>query len=483
MNSSSIASIIQAMLASSQPTVTQMAAARGGGGGGNRATAQGTNMSFSGGGQRPTAPDIQAPELSDPVSGESPSPEVQVPFRPGMSPDQVTQRQLNPDSDPYQSGQYRQEDDPDMQFGGNPDSTALIQQSMEAQMGLWEAQNPTTLSGAWNRNKNVRKEMEKVAQSKANIHSYEQAQALKAKAKEAERVGNMADNAYMAAMDITGDKELSRAIASQVYNDPDNATQVFKELTGSAEAQRAEKAGYVREDVKEVESRQEKLAALKSMGTIPDAVSEALSWQNDMSAADLQKMWIEDDKRARDLATAYDKEQTGIRDTVFEMDNMIDVTKEAIADTGYLTTGVGGVVLGLLPGTPAADLKEMTSTLKANLAFKRLFDMRQASTTGGALGNVSNQEIKLLHDSWRSLSQFQSEEQMEANLNAVLEKYERVKYLMEQAEAGNLDGVSGMEQAKMADEYIANLKGGVAPPDPEVVEGLNTKYGIGNPQL
>ena len=247
MQPNAIASIVQAMLASSQPTVSQMIASRGGGGGGMNIRPQGTNLDLSlPSRSQQNAPELVVPELTPPVAGGAPS-DIGAPS--DMQP-----------PDPYQSGQYRQEDDPVMAAetrttsgaGIQPDAVPLIQQSLEAQIGLWEAENPTTLRGAWNRGKNVRDAREKVAMSRANIFSYEQAQAFAAKEKEANRVGRMADEAYSQTMVATGgDQDYSRQVASMVQNDPDNAQQYIGRMMDSVEAQRVEQTEFAREDAAE----------------------------------------------------------------------------------------------------------------------------------------------------------------------------------------------------------------------------------------
>ena len=49
--------------------------------------------------------------------------------------------------------------------------------------------------------------------------------------------------------------------------------------------------------------------------------------------------------------------------------------------------------------------------------------MRDASPTGGALGQVSERELALLQNSVAALEQSQSKEQFVRNLNIVREKY------------------------------------------------------------
>lgn len=52
-----------------------------------------------------------------------------------------------------------------------------------------------------------------------------------------------------------------------------------------------------------------------------------------------------------------------------------------------------------IPGQPARALETDLATVRANLAFDRLQKMRDESKTGGALGQVSNIELKLLESS------------------------------------------------------------------------------------
>jgi hypothetical protein len=81
------------------------------------------------------------------------------------------------------------------------------------------------------------------------------------------------------------------------------------------------------------------------------------------------------------------------------------------------TAGFMGSILKDVAGTQAADVKAMTTTIKANIGFDRLQQMREASPTGGALGQVSNQEISNLQAVLGNLEQSQSEEQLLYNLD------------------------------------------------------------------
>ena len=93
--------------------------------------------------------------------------------------------------------------------------------------------------------------------------------------------------------------------------------------------------------------------------------------------------------------------------------------EQARNQTGFWTTGFAGARLANLEGTGAYDLKETISAIRANVGFDKLQAMRDMSKTGGALGNVSNVEIKLLTDSLGSLDTAQSEDQFLEQLKRV----------------------------------------------------------------
>ena len=82
-------------------------------------------------------------------------------------------------------------------------------------------------------------------------------------------------------------------------------------------------------------------------------------------------------------------------------------------------TGFAGSIAAAVPGTPAHDLSNLLDTIKANIGFNRLQEMREASPTGGALGQVTERELARLEAVVASLSQSQSEEQFLENLAIV----------------------------------------------------------------
>lgn len=87
------------------------------------------------------------------------------------------------------------------------------------------------------------------------------------------------------------------------------------------------------------------------------------------------------------------------------------------------TTGLVGKGASLVPGTDAFNLNQRLLTIKANLGFDRLQQMRDASPTGGALGQVAVQELNALQATIGSLELGQDKDELRNNLNKIEHHY------------------------------------------------------------
>lgn len=133
------------------------------------------------------------------------------------------------------------------------------------------------------------------------------------------------------------------------------------------------------------------------------------------------------------------------------------------------TTGFVGSMLSYVPGTGSHNLKKTLDTVKANIGFDRLQQMRDNSPTGGALGQVSELELALLQSTIASLEQSQSEEQFLKNLDAVGEQYTKTIDRMKEAykqDYGTLEGFESLVDTEgKEDEQSSPMEGAQQAPD------------------
>jgi hypothetical protein len=104
----------------------------------------------------------------------------------------------------------------------------------------------------------------------------------------------------------------------------------------------------------------------------------------------------------------------------------IDKALNIINTSNWPVAGFGSDWMLRIEGSAAVNLQEALKTIKANIGFNQLNAMRQASPTGGALGNVTERELDFLQSVWGSLNQSQSPEELKDNLLYIREQILRV---------------------------------------------------------
>jgi len=97
---------------------------------------------------------------------------------------------------------------------------------------------------------------------------------------------------------------------------------------------------------------------------------------------------------------------------------------ELMGQVNNKTVGWGSLLAGV-PSTDATSFRSQLNTLKAAIAFGELTAMREASKTGGALGNVSNIELGLLESALAGLDAAQSPEDFRGQLSKAKESINR----------------------------------------------------------
>ena len=151
----------------------------------------------------------------------------------------------------------------------------------------------------------------------------------------------------------------------------------------------------------------------------PNVVIRALEASSVRRDAMAQKQVLADLKKYE----AAKSDEAKVAAATASADRIINTVEEAIPLVGFTTAGLAG---GLnIPGTQGRNLEEALKTIKANLGFDRLQQMRDASKTGGALGQVAVKELEALQASIASLDRGQSPEVLKRNLEDIKFYYSR----------------------------------------------------------
>jgi hypothetical protein len=145
----------------------------------------------------------------------------------------------------------------------------------------------------------------------------------------------------------------------------------------------------------------------------------------------------------------------------------IQEIREVMENSTLPTTGVFGQVLRNIGGTGALDVKKLLDPIEAAIGFERLQAMRDASPTGGALGQVTERELTLLSSALGSLDQAQSREQFLSRLANIESRYTDI--------IRKFDAYPPDAMAKAG--YQPRLGGGSDQAQPRTDDDLLKKYG------
>lgn len=151
------------------------------------------------------------------------------------------------------------------------------------------------------------------------------------------------------------------------------------------------------------------------------------------------------------VAALQDEKIGRIRETLAEAKKLI----------GFTTTGVIGEVASRVGGSKARDLSGKLETIKANLGFDELQKMRDASPTGGALGQVAVKELNALQATIASLDQGLSEGELKKSIEKIERHYNAWYEAVLKARSGAQPAAAAASpNAKLYDEADAILNRG-----------------------
>lgn len=185
--------------------------------------------------------------------------------------------------------------------------------------------------------------------------------------------------------------------------------------------------------------------AIAASGTAPYAAPTAAAGLRGQTLSNL-KTQQQLDGEARDRADAEDAVRQKRAGQQFQSNIILKNIQEARALIGEGgTTGWSSLMAGL-PESRARRLRNILDTVRSNLTFDKLQQMRDQSKTGGAVGNASDADMRLLGATVGSLDQGQKDVDILNVLGDVESNY--LNFLADN---------EGVDRGKFAQGYQKNL--------------------------
>lgn len=102
------------------------------------------------------------------------------------------------------------------------------------------------------------------------------------------------------------------------------------------------------------------------------------------------------------------------------LSNSVEIVK--ILNNNPKATGVIGNIFKIIPESDANKIQSFLKPIQAFTGFKTLSDMKAASPTGGALGQVSERELQFLQASWAALDITLGADEFKGQLDIVVDR-------------------------------------------------------------
>jgi hypothetical protein len=182
-------------------------------------------------------------------------------------------------------------------------------------------------------------------------------------------------------------------------------------------------------------------------------------------------------KKQADLASGMPQAQAHLTDAHANLDRLKEAATAIKNDPNLIRTVGVGSMIPTIPGSGVANVEANLEALKSQVGFGVLQAMRDASKTGGALGNVSNAEGARLEANLAALNPKQSHAQFMANLQKVIDYADAAKGRLKTA----YDGTYGkFQQGSQSQQQSAQPQPQNAAPQTWTDPATNKTYKIIN---
>ncbi len=146
-------------------------------------------------------------------------------------------------------------------------------------------------------------------------------------------------------------------------------------------------------------------------------------------------------RRVANLKAALPKAQSGVERRNTQLDRTVASIDKALPQINDFTAGIFGAAISSL-SQKSKDLRANLDSVKANIGFKELEDLKAA---GGTLGALSENELAMLQALLTNLEQSQSPEQLKENLNDLKDSLKASRRRVKNAFEREFKGIEGAE--------------------------------------
>tara|TARA_R110000765_G_scaffold348729_2_gene438860 strand:+ start:677 stop:1942 length:1266 start_codon:yes stop_codon:yes gene_type:complete len=149
-----------------------------------------------------------------------------------------------------------------------------------------------------------------------------------------------------------------------------------------------------------------------------------------------------------------------------DVDDLLDLINE----DPFMTTGIMGSIISIMPGTDAATAEGLATSLRSNLALQALKDLK---STGATMGALNTKEFNALETELTQLTLRNGPKYAKRSLKRIQTKYQNLiadafRDAKEQAAAGNpmgQKGLDGLNRIFGAEPEWVSTAGPVVPSD------------------
>jgi hypothetical protein len=151
-----------------------------------------------------------------------------------------------------------------------------------------------------------------------------------------------------------------------------------------------------------------------------------------LQEAQLEDLVSKAEKRKEEKEEALRQKLAAQDQEIFDIDAILATADdtEKILDEAIIPPTGFGTYLDRVPLTSALKLKEYIRTLKAHIGFQKLADIRAASPTGGALGQVSERELMFLQQVIGPLNPAMGEKELRKTFKKIRAYYKNRRKLI-----------------------------------------------------